>query len=146
MTRVRNTISVLAAAGAAAGIATAAPSAAAADPVPHWATLGDHLLLPPTIDGHCYGSLFVDLQTTPDPDVVDVNFVPTGTYGSVPNCDVRVRAAALSGINPGAPHYATVAGGPTTIPLRAGRGLSLVTVMAEQPLGMGGGGYLWLQP
>ncbi|GAA4825111.1 hypothetical protein [Tomitella cavernea] len=131
---------------AAAGVGVASAPAAAAAPVPHYAALGDHLLLPPTIDGRCYGTLFVDLQTTADSDVVDVNFVPTGTYGSAPGCDVRVYAAGLSGVNPGAPIYATVSGGTTTVPIHAGRGLSLVSVSAVQPFGMGGGGYVWLAP
>ncbi|QDQ99516.1 hypothetical protein FO059_18135 (plasmid) [Tomitella fengzijianii] len=136
----------LAGLAAAASIGTAAAPTAAAAPVPHFAALGDHLLLPPTLDGHCYGTLFVDLQTTANPDVVDVNFVPTGTYGAAPGCDVRVYAAALSGLNPGAPTYATVSGGTTTIPIHAGRGLSMVSVAAVQPFGMGGGGYVWLAP
>ncbi len=144
-TTMRKFAASLGAVAAAAGLGIAAPSASAA-PAPHLAALGDHLLLPPTLDGQCYGSLFVDLQTTGNPDVVNVNFVPTGTYGSAPGCDVHVYAAALSGINPGAPTYATVSGGPTTIPLPAGRGLSLVSVAATQPFGMGGGGYLWLAP
>lgn len=144
--RTKRTITAAAAAAAVAGIGIAAPATASAAPAPHYASLGDHLVLPPTLDGQCSGTLFVDLQTTPDPDIVDVNFVPTGTYGSVPGCDVQVYAAALSGINPGAPQYTTVSEGPTTVPLHAGRGLSMVSVAAQQPFGMGGGGCVWLQP
>ncbi len=145
-TMVRRITAGLAGLAAAASIGAAAAPAAAAAPVPHYAAMGDHLLLPPTLDGHCYGTLFVDLQTTADPDVVDVNFVPTGTYGSAPGCDVHTRLAVISGINPSGSRDAIVAGGPTTVPMRVGRGLSMVSVAAVQPFGMGGGGYLWLAP
>ncbi len=144
--KLRKIAAGLGAVTATVGSAVLAPTVTMAAPVPHYAALGDQLVLPPTLDGQCYGSLFVDLQTSAHPDVVDVNFIPTGTYGSAPGCDVRVYAAALSGISPSVPRYATVSGGPTTIPLRAGRGLSLVSVAAQQPFGMGGGGYVWLQP
>lgn len=136
----------LGAVAAAAGVAAAAPAVASAAPVPHYAALGDHLLLPPTLDGRCHGTLFVDLQTTANPDVIDVNFIPTGTYGAAPACDVHTRLGVISGVNFGGSRDAIVSGGPTTVPLHVGRGLSAVTVAATQPFGMGGGGYLWLQP
>lgn len=136
----------LGAVAAAAGVGVAAPATVSAAPVPHYAPIGDHLLLPPTLDGHCYGTLFVDLQTTSNPDVVDVRFVPTGTYGAAPGCDVHTRLGVVSGINFGGGRDAIVSGGPTTVPLHVGRGLSAVTVAATQPFGVGGGGYLWLAP
>ncbi len=128
-----------------AALGMAAPAVASAVPVPHYAAMGDHLLLPPTLDGRSYGALFLDLQTSDNPDVVDVNFFLIGTYGAARGCDVRVYTGSLNGISPGMPQYAAVSGGPTTIPLHACRGLSMVSAAATQPFGMGGS-YVRLVP
>lgn len=142
----KRTLATLAAGAAiAAGVSLAAAPAASAAPVPHWASLGDHLLLPPSPDGVCHGTVFADLQTSPNPDVVTVNLIPTGTYGSHPQCDVDVRFGVLSGLGSQSID-ATVSGGPTTVDVHAGRGLSMLTVSGTNPFGMGGGGYVWLQP
>ncbi|NLU83238.1 hypothetical protein [Rhodococcus sp. HNM0569] len=129
----------------AAGLAFAA-TPATAEPAPQLQILGPDLLLAPA--GDCYGSLHTRTENlhTPEGDV-RMTFTPTGTWGTHPGCTVQAWVGEISGATPvGQRHDVVVDSGPTSIDLRLGKGLSMLTPGSNQPFGMGGGGYTWVDP
>lgn len=95
----------VAAAGAlAAGVAVAAaPAASAAPQAPAVGFMGTDVMgtVVPVPSGPCNGTIAVGREVAPGaPDDVRVTLTPTGTYGSVPGCDVPMSIIWINGIAP----------------------------------------------
>ncbi|MDN5760493.1 MAG: hypothetical protein L0H59_18560 [Tomitella sp.] len=130
----------------AAGLAAGFAAPAAAEPAPQLQALGPDLALVPV--GDCAGTLHVttDRLHTPEGDV-RVTLTPTGSWGTHPGCTVDAVVSYVSGTAPGGDRQVVaVNNGPASVDLHVGKGLSLVSVGSANPLGMGGGGYTWLDP
>jgi hypothetical protein len=122
---------------------------AQARPIPSFQLFGNHIV--PIPQGQCHGVIRVDHNHVPKrPDLDAITFVPIGTYGNRPGCEVMVAASWINGIPPFS-HAATtkVTRGPEELTVRAGQGISLMVTLGIDKLNRptwSNSGYMWLQP
>lgn len=144
----RRVAATVAAAGAlATGVAVAAaPAASAAPQAPAVGFMGTDVV--PVPSGPCNGTIAVGREVVPGaPDEVKVTLTPTGTYGSAPGCDVPMSVIWINGIAPFSHRVGvTVAGGPTSVTIPSGRGLSYISATGAGTVAWPVGHYTWLQP
>lgn len=127
-----------------AGTATAAP-------VPmFYQVMGSAIV--PVPHGECHGSLEVRFEDVPHHrDRTEVTYYPTGTWGTLPGCEVPITLVWINGIFPFThTHETVVSNGPTSTVIAPGQGISMMITGAQQlPSGLPSwatGGYMWLAP
>ncbi len=113
----------------AAGMVLSTAPAASADVPLQWVGLGPDIWTL-SDNGACSGVIPVHFETSPArPGHLTLRFVPQGQLAA-PGCATTVRVQALTGLVSQA-HFVRVDGGPATVDLATGTGVSLVSATAS---------------